>query len=546
MKKYSKFLLLSAAVLATASFPIDSRAEEISPRSDSKNLAQPIPTDPTTLTQPIKIEQKDQNVTISYRRSPQQEGYKIQYAVWSNENGQDDIKWYLADKEQTEFSLANHTGYGNYTVHAYIVIQDRLVFLDAGAFTRSKSPVSLTSTISEVGAIDITVQNLPETTTEVKIPTWSSQNGQDDIVWYSATKNDDGSYRLRIPLNAHNFNLGNYESHVYIKENGQDTQKYVVKATTLVENGHVPLQPKPTITYGNVNQTTGTYQVLTQETLQSKKIKSVDVATWSMDKQANIKWRKANLINGNYQVAVDFQEHQNHTGIYQNHVYVTYTDGTRTGYAQPTVDLTAAKLPLAFSSQFIAASTMQLTAKNIYGSGDVKFAIWSDENGQDDLKWYKTTLSADKTYSLKLPLTNHKGIGKYNVHIYQNGKGLKATTMDITATQKESTPNTYPVGQCTWGVKEVAPWVGNWWGNANTWAESAKKAGFTIGNVPKVGSIAVWTSGAFGHVAFVTEVRSSSQIRVQESNYAGKMYLGDFRGWFNPISDGVAAYIYPN
>lgn len=363
MKKYSKFLLLSAAVLATASFPIDSRAEEISPRSDSKNLAQPIPTDPTTLTQPIKIEQKDQNVTISYRRSPQQEGYKIQYAVWSNENGQDDIKWYLADKEQTEFSLANHTGYGNYTVHAYIVIQDRLVFLDAGAFTRSKSPVSLTSTISEVGAIDITVQNLPETTTEVKIPTWSSQNGQDDIVWYSATKNDDGSYRLRIPLNAHNFNLGNYESHVYIKENGQDTQKYVVKATTLVENGHVPLQPKPTITYGNVNQTTGTYQVLTQETLQSKKIKSVDVATWSMDKQANIKWRKANLINGNYQVAVDFQEHQNHTGIYQNHVYVTYTDGTRTGYAQPTVDLTAAKLPLAFSSQFIAASTMQLTAK---------------------------------------------------------------------------------------------------------------------------------------------------------------------------------------
>lgn len=106
-------------------------------------------------------------------------------------------------------------------------------------------------------------------------------------------------------------------------------------------------------------------------------------------------------------------------------------------------------------------------------------------------------------------------------------------------------PNTYPIGQCTWGVKEVAGWVGNYWGNANQWLYSASAAGFRTGSTPQVGAVAVWTSGDYGHVAVVTAV-NGSQIQVVESNYAGRQYLGNFRGWFNPAADGVAGYIYPN
>ena len=40
-----------------------------------------------------------------------------------------------------------------------------------------------------------------------------------------------------------------------------------------------------------------------------------------------------------------------------------------------------------------------------------------------------------------------------------------------------STPNTYPVGQCTWGAKSLAPWAGNNWGNAKNWIASAQAAG---------------------------------------------------------------------
>ncbi|GAB6708448.1 peptidoglycan hydrolase PcsB [Streptococcus uberis] len=110
-----------------------------------------------------------------------------------------------------------------------------------------------------------------------------------------------------------------------------------------------------------------------------------------------------------------------------------------------------------------------------------------------------------------------------------------------------SSVNTYPVGQCTWGVKSLAPWVGNNWGNGGQWAASAAVAGFSVGTTPVVGAVAVWTGGGYGHVAYVTAVESSTRIRVMESNFNGNQYIADHRGWFNPTStyQGAAVYIYP-
>ncbi|HEP3107747.1 TPA: peptidoglycan hydrolase PcsB [Streptococcus pyogenes] len=103
--------------------------------------------------------------------------------------------------------------------------------------------------------------------------------------------------------------------------------------------------------------------------------------------------------------------------------------------------------------------------------------------------------------------------------------------------------NTYPVGQCTWGAKSLAPWAGNNWGNGGQWAYSAQAAGYRTGSTPMVGAIAVWNDGGYGHVAVVVEVQSASSIRVMESNYSGRQYIADHRGWFNPT--GVT-FIYPH
>ena len=113
-----------------------------------------------------------------------------------------------------------------------------------------------------------------------------------------------------------------------------------------------------------------------------------------------------------------------------------------------------------------------------------------------------------------------------------------------------STPNTYPVGQCTWGVKSLAPWAGNNWGNAKNWIASARAAGHSVGTTPVAGAIAVWPNegGGYGHVAYVTSVSDEHAIQVMESNYAGNMLIGNYRGTFDPTSSahgGSVYYIYP-
>ncbi|WP_223899765.1 CHAP domain-containing protein, partial [Streptococcus thermophilus] len=113
-----------------------------------------------------------------------------------------------------------------------------------------------------------------------------------------------------------------------------------------------------------------------------------------------------------------------------------------------------------------------------------------------------------------------------------------------------STPNTYPVGQCTWGVKSLAPWAGNNWGNAKDWITSARAAGHSVGTTPVAGAIAVWPKdgGGYGHVAYVTSASGANSIQVMESNYAGNMSISNYRGTFDPTSSahgGSVSYIYP-
>ena len=107
--------------------------------------------------------------------------------------------------------------------------------------------------------------------------------------------------------------------------------------------------------------------------------------------------------------------------------------------------------------------------------------------------------------------------------------------------------SSYPVGECTWGAKTLAPWAGDYWGNGGQWAASAAAAGFRTGSQPQVGAIACWNDGGYGHVAVVTAVQSTTSIQVSESNYNGIRSIGNYRGWFNPTtSQGTVTYIYPN
>ena len=134
-------------------------------------------------------------------------------------------------------------------------------------------------------------------------------------------------------------------------------------------------------------------------------------------------------------------------------------------------------------------------------------------------------------------------------------QATQATTQTVAATPAATTSrptysssaSSYPVGECTWGAKVLAPWAGDYWGNGGQWAASAAAAGFRTGSQPQVGAIACWNDGGYGHVAVVTAVQSTTSIQVSESNYLGIRSIGNYRGWFNPVNaQGTVTYIYPN
>lgn len=57
-----------------------------------------------------------------------------------------------------------------------------------------------------------------------------------------------------------------------------------------------------------------------------------------------------------------------------------------------------------------------------------------------------------------------------------------------------------------------------WWGNANTWNDTARALGYRVDNTPARGAVAYWDEGYYGHVAWVSAVDGNS-VTIEEYNY---------------------------
>ena len=157
-------------------------------------------------------------------------GFKeVLVPTWSEKNGQDDIIWYKAAKQangdyKVTVRSSNHKGDSNlYNSHVYLVDNDgkyiglggKQVTLD---ITKTQGTLTITNNDKNRGTFDVLITNLtnPSGISGVLIPVWSEQNGQDDLVWHNATKQDDGSYKVTISASQHKWNSGKYIVHGYI------------------------------------------------------------------------------------------------------------------------------------------------------------------------------------------------------------------------------------------------------------------------------------------------------------------------------------------
>ena len=158
-----------------------------------------------------------------------------------------------------------------------------------------------------------------------------------------------------------------------------------------------------------------------------------------------------------------------------------------------------------------------------------------------------TTLQAQVQAATKTPATTEAAAPAATAQPAVQTQAAAAPVATTSRPTYSSSASSYPVGECTWGAKTLAPWAGDYWGNGGQWAASAAAAGFRTGSQPQVGAIACWNDGGYGHVAVVTAVQSTTSIQVSESNYLGNRSIGNYRGWFNPVNaQGTVTYIYPN
>ena len=99
---------------------------------------------------------------------------------------------------------------------------------------------------------------------------------------------------------------------------------------------------------------------------------------------------------------------------------------------------------------------------------------------------------------------------------------LSASRSFLTA----SVGNRYAPGNCTWYVYErrlqLGRPIGSFWGNATSWATSARAAGFVVNNTPIPGAIfqTTWGGGGLGHVGMVERIEGGT-IYVSDMNYGG-------------------------
>ena len=170
---------------------------------------------------------------------------EVRVPIWSDKNGQDDLTWYHADKQsdgsyKVHVDKASHKGdAGTYSVHLYYMLDGKRTYITETKATVPQSTETqvtgkLTINNQTSNGFDVVVTNVSgggKEVKEVRVPIWSDKNGQDDLTWYHADKQSDGSYQVHVDTASHKGDVGTYSVHLYYMLDGKRTYITETKAT---------------------------------------------------------------------------------------------------------------------------------------------------------------------------------------------------------------------------------------------------------------------------------------------------------------------------
>ncbi|WP_414079452.1 GBS Bsp-like repeat-containing protein [Streptococcus suis] len=373
--------------------------------------------------------------------------------IWSDINGQDDLRWYSATRQsngtyKVSVNKKDHKdSTGQYHIHLYYQyssgrgpIVDAIPFNLPAAQVQGKIQVQNVNAAS--GTFDVIISNVVGSSSvqTVLVPIWSDINGQDDLRWYSATRQSNGTYKVSVNKKDHKDSTGQYHIHLYYQYSsgrGPIVDAIPFNLPAAQVQGKLQVQ--------NVNASSGTFDVIISNVVGSSSVQTVLVPIWSdINGQDDLRWYSATRqSNGTYKVSVNKKDHKDSTGQYHIHLYYQYSSGRG-----PIVDGILFELPRVSNSPIVQIQNID----SDLGSFEVNISqvamvsqdqkilvpIWSDINGQDDLRWYSATRQSDGTYKVSVNKKDHKySIGKYHIHVYYDSYGSK----NIVATTTVNLPS---------------------------------------------------------------------------------------------------------
>ena len=267
---------------------------------------------------------------------------EVMIPTWSEVNGQDDLIWHKAVKQAdgsyraTIKSNEHKNSQGKYQVHVHYIdgSGQRRYVTETSTQLKLSQPtgkVNIQNNNKETGTFDVVVTDVfsPKGVQAVQVPVWSDQGGQDDLIWYSATRQSDGSYKASIKAENHKNSTGTYHVHLYYIQN-DGSRIGVHSTTTQVEYRNLTHKTKAYIK--DVNSQTGTFTVAVDQSAQGKRIKNIRAAVWSQAHQENLSWYTQTPAGGHTEIGIAAVNHGNKQGDYTTHVYVDYTDGSVEGF----------------------------------------------------------------------------------------------------------------------------------------------------------------------------------------------------------------------
>ncbi|WP_455467575.1 GBS Bsp-like repeat-containing protein [Streptococcus salivarius] len=451
---------------------------------------------------------------------------------WSLENGQDDLIWHKATKQndgsyRVTIKASEHKGNkGNYRADAYIVdnannrhyIAEKVVSVD---YARPSGVLTIENNNTAAGTFDAVVRNIvaPTGLKEVLVPSWSLAGGQDDLIWHKASRQADGSYRVTIKATDHKNSTGKYRADAYIVD---DSNKRFYLTEKVVEVTQT--RPSASLVIENNNADLGTFDAVIRNIVAPNGVKEVLVPSWSLvNGQDDLVWHKASRqSDGSYRVTIKANEHKNSLGNYRADVYIVDNANQRHYVTETIVDVKHNKPvgTISVVNNNKDTGTFDVIISDVYspkGVRTVQVPIWSEKDGQDDIRWYEATRQANGTYTVNVQATNHKNsTGLYNIHLYyilndgsQVGVGGTTTTLEFrnakTKTQTYITNVNSEAGSYT-VVVDQAP------------------QGRQIKNI----RVAVWSESNQGNLSWYNTAPTGSHTEINVSTVNHKNLIGNY------------------